>query len=65
MGLPREGQCLKCGAPILIETMRLRPLCEDCLKFFENKISQGLAARGKNVKGKSLIFPKNPDADET
>lgn len=59
MGLP-DGQCLKCKEPIMIVTGELRPLCVECEKKINNKISKGMAARGKNIKGKCLVFPVVP-----
>jgi hypothetical protein len=60
MGLP-EGVCFKCKEPIFVETGRMRPLCTKCEKEFNEKIQAGMAARGKNVKGKCLVFPKEQE----
>lgn len=66
MGLP-DGQCFMCKVPLIIDTGRMRPLCTDCEKKINEKIQASMAARGKNVKGKRLVFPKAPEArdDET
>ena len=59
-GLP-EGQCFMCKTPLVIETGNMRPLCTDCEKKINEKIASGLAARGKKVKGKCLVFPKKSE----
>lgn len=64
MGLP-EGQCFMCKVPLLIETGHMRPLCSDCEKKINEMIAAGDAAKGKNTKGKCLVFPKAPkDPDD-
>jgi hypothetical protein len=62
MGLP-DGQCFMCKVPLLIETRKLRPLCVDCEQKINEKITKSWAAKGKNVKGKCLVFPERR-ADE-
>jgi uncharacterized Zn finger protein (UPF0148 family) len=60
MGIP-DGQCLKCKTPLFIETGSMRPLCSDCEKKINEFITKRMTAKGKNIKGKSLIFPKTPE----
>jgi uncharacterized Zn finger protein (UPF0148 family) len=62
-GLP-EGQCFRCKVPLFIETGNMRPLCTECEKKVNNFITRRMAAKGKNIKGKTLIFPKTPEAPE-
>ena len=57
MGFP-EGQCLMCKTPLYIETGNMRPLCSDCEKKINQRITNGRVAKGKEVKGKCLVFPK-------
>ena len=63
MGLP-DGQCFMCKVPIMIETDRLRPLCTECEKKVNEMIQSSMAARGKKVKGKCLVFPKAPKGED-
>jgi len=60
----KDGQCLKCKAPLLIDTMRMRPLCSDCEREINEKITKSMKERGKPVKGKSLVFPKKPKNED-
>ena len=62
--MAKDGQCFRCKRPILIETGNMRPLCTDCEAEFNERIRSGMAARGKNVKGKCLVFPKKKKEDE-
>ena len=53
-----------CKVPLFIETGRMRPLCPDCEKKINESITKGMAAKGKDVKGKCLVFPKPPEAPD-
>ena len=59
-GLP-EGQCFKCKQPLFIETGNMRPLCPDCEKKINEFITKRMTNKGKNIKGKCLVFPKTPE----
>ena len=59
-----EGQCLKCKTPLFIETGKMRPFCSDCEKKINQTITNGMAAKGKEVKGKCLVFPETPEDEE-
>lgn len=61
MGDLPDGQCLICKVPLLIETGSMRPLCSDCEKKINQKITNRMSAKGKNIKGKCLVFPKTPE----
>lgn len=63
MGLP-DGQCFKCKAPLIIEIGTQRPLCTDCEKEINEKIAKMMKSRGKEIKGKCLVFPKPPKEED-
>ena len=61
MSLNFEGICMMCRRPLLVHTIgidgKMRPFCPSCLEKVETKTKQAMEKRGKNISGKSLVFP--------
>jgi len=55
-----EGVCLKCRAPLLIDTSLAKGmvfLCPECEKELNQNVAASMARRGKDTKNKRVIFP--------
>ena len=65
MGLDNDV-CLKCKRVMLIDTSEMkhmRPFCPDCEREMNKLMEKGFKKKGRNTKGKALVYPKRPPSE--